>query len=68
MDIETANRKRDRRLRRRLLQVLDAAKVRPESGWASGRFIYDIVDGALPGGPEFEGGCGSATCRRASRC
>src|SRR3954469_13864863 len=54
MNTETANRRRDQRLRRRLLQVLDAAKVRPESGWASGRFIYDVVDGALPGGQEFE--------------
>ena len=33
---------------------MDAAKVRPESGWASGRFIFDVVDGALPGGQEFE--------------
>ena len=55
MNIETANRKRDQRLRKRLLQVFDAAKVRPESGWVSGRFVFDIVDGALPGGQEFEG-------------
>ncbi len=54
MNTETANRKRDQRLRRRLLQVLDAAKVRPESGWVSGRFVYDVVDGALPGGQAFE--------------
>ena len=55
MNTETANRKRDQRLRRRLLQVMDAAKVRPESGWVSGRFVYDVVDGALPGAQEFEG-------------
>jgi hypothetical protein len=54
MNTETANRRRDQRLRKRLLQVLDAAKVRPESGWAGGRFLYDVVDGALPGGQEFE--------------
>ena len=54
MNTETATRRRDQRLRKRLLQVLDAAKVRPESGWASGRFVYDVVDGALPGGQEFE--------------
>jgi len=54
MDYEDAERKRDQRLRKRLLQVLDAAKVRPESGWASGRFIFDIVDGAIPGGQRFE--------------
>ena len=53
MNTETANRKRDQRLRRRLLQVMDAAKVRPESGWVSGRFVFDIVDGALPGGQCF---------------
>ena len=34
---------------------MDAAKVRPESGWVSGRFVYDIVDGALPGGQQFDG-------------
>ena len=54
MNVETATKRRDQRLRKRLLQVLDAAKVRPESGWASGRFLYDVVDGALPGGQEFE--------------
>ena len=54
MNTEIANRKRDQRLSKRLLQVMDAAKIRPESGWASGRFIYDVVDGALPGGQEFE--------------
>ena len=55
MDIDQAEHKRDRRLRKRLLQVLNAARVRPEFGWASGRFIYDIVDGAIPGGQRFEG-------------
>ena len=54
MNTETANRKRDQRLRRRLLRVMDAAKVRPESGWVSGRFVFDVVDGALPGGQCFE--------------
>jgi hypothetical protein len=55
VDLDQANRKRDLRLRKRILQLLDAAKVRPESGWASGRFIYDLVDGALPGGQRFDG-------------
>src|SRR5689334_4211365 len=54
MNTEIATRRRDQRLRKRLLQVMDAAKVRPESGWVSGRFIFDVVDGALPGGQEFE--------------
>ena len=54
MNTETANRRRDQRLRRRLLRVMDAAKIRPESGWVSGRFVYDVVDGALPGGQQFD--------------
>jgi hypothetical protein len=54
MNTETASRRRDQRLRRRLLQVMDAAKVRPESGWVTGRFVYDVVDGALPGGQQFD--------------
>src|SRR4051794_39480027 len=54
MNTETATRKRDQRLRRRLLQVMDAAKVRPESGWVTGRFVFDVVDGALPGGQQFD--------------
>ena len=44
MNTETAMKRRDQRLRKRLLQVLDAAKIRPEAGWASGRFLYDVVD------------------------
>ena len=53
-DIDHANHRRDRRLRRRILQMLDAAKVRPDNGWCSGRFVYDVVDGALPGAQRFE--------------
>lgn len=53
-DIDRAEHRRDKRLRKRLLQVLHAARVRPEYGWASGRFVYDVVDGALPGGEQFE--------------
>ena len=54
MNTDQAEHRRDQRLRKRLLQVLNAARVRPDFGWASGRFIYDIVDGALPGGQRFE--------------
>src|SRR5215218_2506885 len=54
MNTDQAEHKRDRRLRKRLLQVLNAARVRPQSGWAGGRFICDVVDGALPGGQCFE--------------
>src|SRR3954471_25016179 len=53
-DIDQAEHKRDKRLRKRLLQVLNAARVRPEVGGASGRFIYDVVDAAVPGGQRFE--------------
>ena len=53
-DIDRAEHRRDRRLRKRLLQVLHAARVRPEFGWASGRFLFDLVDGALPGGQRFD--------------
>ena len=53
--IDRAEHRRDRRLRRRVLQVLGAARVRPEFGWATGRFVYDLVDGALPGGETFDG-------------
>lgn len=55
MQLEHAERKRDLRLRKRLLQVLHAARVRPEQGWLSGRFLYDVVDGASPGGQSFDG-------------
>lgn len=54
MDFEQADHKRDLRLRKRVLQVLHAARVRPEFGWVTGRFIFDVVDGALPGGQRFE--------------
>jgi hypothetical protein len=54
MNFDQAEHKRDRRLRKRLLQVLNAAKVRPDRGWAGGRFIFDIVDGAIPGGQRFD--------------
>jgi hypothetical protein len=54
MDTQHANDKRDLRLRKRILQLLHAARVRPEFGWVSGRFLYDVIDGALPGGQRFE--------------
>jgi hypothetical protein len=55
MQTDHADRRRDLRLRRRLLLVLHAARVRPEYGWLSGRFLYDLIDGAAPGGQRFEG-------------
>src|SRR3712207_5540337 len=53
MHLEHAERKRDLRLRRRLLLLMHAARVRPESGWIGGRFLVDVVDGAA---------CGTGTC------
>jgi hypothetical protein len=52
--IDQAEHRRDRRLRKRVLQVLNAARVRPEYGWAGGRFVYDVIDATLPGGQRFE--------------
>ena len=53
-DIELANHKRDRRLRRRLLLLLNATRVSPESGWCGGPFLFDVVDTALPSGQRFD--------------
>lgn len=50
---DVAEHRRDRRLRRRLLMALHAARVRPAAGWVDGRFLFDLVDGALPGGQVF---------------
>jgi hypothetical protein len=54
MNPDYAEHKRDRRLRKRILQALHAARVRPDAGWMSARFLYDLVDGALPGGQQFD--------------
>ena len=54
MSTDHADRRRDLRLRRRLLLVLHAARVRPEYGWVSGRFLHDLIDGAMPGGQRFD--------------
>jgi hypothetical protein len=48
MPIEHAERKRDLRLRRRILLLLHSARVRPDQGWICGRFVVDIIDGAVP--------------------
>lgn len=48
MNTELYIKRRDQRLRKRLLQVMDAAKVHPESGWVSGRFVYDVIDASMP--------------------
>jgi hypothetical protein len=55
MQTENADRRRDLRLRRRLLLVLHAARVRPECGWVSGRFLRDLIDAGVPGGQRFDG-------------
>ena len=48
MNTELYIKRRDQRLRKRLLQVMDAAKVHPTSGWVSGRFVYDVIDASMP--------------------
>ena len=55
MQLDHANQQRDLRLRRRILLVLHAARVRPKYGWLSGRFLYDLIDGVQPGGQRFAG-------------
>lgn len=54
MTTDHAEHRRDRRLRKRLLLALHAVRVRPQGGWATGRFLADLVDGALPGGQRFD--------------
>jgi hypothetical protein len=46
MHLEHAEHQRDLRLRRRMLQLMHAARVRPESGWMTGRLIVDVLEGA----------------------
>lgn len=53
-EIDIANHRRDARLRRRLLQVLHAARTRPQSGWTSAWFVLDVVDAASPPAMRFE--------------
>ncbi len=54
MSTDVAEHRRDCRLRKRILQALHATRVRPASGWTDGRFLFDLIDGALPGGQRFE--------------
>ena len=54
-DYENANHRRDARLRKRVLQLLHAARVRPESGWCSGTFLYDVLDESLAPAQKMEG-------------
>ena len=53
-EIELAEHKRDRRLRRRVLMMLYAARAAPQSGWCGGQFLYDLAAAALPAGQRFE--------------
>jgi hypothetical protein len=45
VDFETANRKRDARLRRRMLGALYHVQRSP-TGWVGGRTLFDVVNGA----------------------
>lgn len=53
MDFDAANLKRDRRLRRRLLQTLHAVRVSPRGG-LHGRRLIEIVEATLSPGELFE--------------
>jgi hypothetical protein len=54
MDLDSANRKRDRRLRRRLLQALQGARVGPKGGLHA-RTLAEHVDHMSPPAEQFEG-------------
>jgi hypothetical protein len=45
--------RRDLRLRRRILQVLHAARVHPDAGWMTGQCLVDVIDGATPPAQRF---------------
>jgi hypothetical protein len=53
MDFDAANKKRDRRLRRRLLSTLHAARVSPRGGLHA-RQLVEIVAAAVPPADRFE--------------
>jgi hypothetical protein len=53
VDFEVANRRRDRRLRRRLLETLHDARIGPKGG-LNGRFLRDVVAGTVPSSQGFE--------------
>jgi hypothetical protein len=54
MLLEHAEHRRDLRLRKRILRLLHAARVRPEEGgWAQGRFIVDVIIDTFPGSRSF---------------
>jgi hypothetical protein len=50
---ELANRKRDKRLRRRMLQLVAAARTSPRGG-LNGRTLFDLVNETLPSDLGFE--------------
>jgi hypothetical protein len=54
IDYEVANRQRDRRLRRRLLNTLHLARAMSPRGGMSGRTLKDLVDGVMPPEQKFE--------------
>src|SRR5689334_13192770 len=45
--------RRDLRLRRRILQVLHAARVHPDAGRMCGQCVVDVIDGATPAAQRF---------------
>lgn len=55
MDFDAAKRRQEKRLRRRLLAVLDASRGHTAGGWVGGRFVFETVDAAIPQGAGFDG-------------
>jgi hypothetical protein len=51
---ESANRKRDARLRRRILATLHSARAMSPRGGISARMLRDTVDSIVPDGQSFE--------------
>jgi hypothetical protein len=54
MDLDAANRMRDRRLRRRMLSTLHLSRAMSPKGGLGGRALKDLVDGVVPAGQGFE--------------
>ena len=54
MDVELANRKRDKRLRRKLLNTLKLSRAHSPSGYLGGETLRDLVDGVMARDQRFE--------------
>lgn len=54
IDLNGARRKRDRRLRKRILSVLRLAIAQSQTGELDGRTLVDTIDGVMGRGQRFE--------------